>query len=481
MSDPQNPVVVWFREDLRVADNPALFKACETRKPIIAVFILDEETPGLRAFGAAQKWMLHHGLADLSKSLETLGGALVLAKGGSEAILNGLIDETGATEIFWNRRYGPGEIALDTRLKSAFGERGISAHSYLGALLHEPHRVRTANGDPFRVYSPFWRALEKLGDPRTPLPVPDKVHSHPSTKAGLSLGDLDLLPTRPDWAQGLRESWPHGETGAQAMLTNFLDSGLSGYANGRDMPGQQNVSRLSPYLRFGMISPYQIWHAAMAADASAKDREKFLKEVGWREFAYHLLFNYPDIGWRNFSQRFDDFPWTEEDGPALDAWRRGQTGYPIVDAGMRELWHTGYMHNRVRMVAASLLVKHLLIHWKTGEEWFWDTLVDGDPANNPASWQWVAGSGADAAPYFRVFNPVLQGRKFDPDGSYTRKWVPELANLPDKYLHSPWEAPKATLLESGVRLGKSYPLPIIDHDKGRMRALDAFETLKKAI
>ncbi|MCB1450549.1 MAG: deoxyribodipyrimidine photo-lyase [Nitratireductor sp.] len=480
MNDAQKPVLVWFREDLRIADNPALFKAAETGAPMVAVFILDEESTGVRPFGSAQKWMLHHALTGLAKSLQDLGGSLLVRRGASEPILRDIIAETGADRIFWNRRYGPGEIAVDAKLKAEFGDSGVAAHSFLGALLHEPSRVKTGNGDPFRVYSPFWRALERMGEPRLPLPVPEEIAFLDNRPKGMEIVELGLLPVKPDWAKGLRDTWPNGEAGAHEMLAKFLDHGIHGYADGRDMPAAENVSRLSPYLRFGMISPYQIWHAAKAAEANARDREKFLKEVGWREFAYHLLFNFPDIGWRNFSERFDVFPWKEQ-SPDLKAWQRGMTGYPIVDAGMRELWHTGYMHNRVRMVAASLLVKHLLIHWKAGEEWFWDTLVDGDPANNPASWQWVAGSGADAAPYFRVFNPILQGRKFDPDGEYTRKWVPEIAALPDKYLHCPWEAPAETLLNCGIRLGKSYPMPIIDHDKARIRALDAFETLKKAI
>ncbi|MEZ5870329.1 MAG: deoxyribodipyrimidine photo-lyase [Nitratireductor sp.] len=484
MNKGQNPVIMWFREDLRIADNPALYKAAETGAPIVAIFILDEETEGLRKFGAAQKWMLHHALLQLETSIAALGGKLVLRRGSTQAVLRDLAMKSGSNRIFWNRRYGPGEMRLDTALNASLPDLGVEPHSFLAALLHEPSRVRTGKGDPFRVYSPFWRALEKLGEPRLPLPAPENPAFTQAGVESLPLDKLDLLPTKPDWAAGLRQTWQHGEACAAGLLDDFLSRGIDGYADGRDFPAQTKVSRLSPYLRFGMISPYQVWHRAKTAQSEIGskpgDTGKFLKELGWREFSYHLLVNYPDIGWQNFSSRFDDFPW-REDPPELDAWKRGMTGYPIVDAGMRELWHTGYMHNRVRMVAASLLVKHLLVHWKTGEQWFWDTLVDGDPASNPANWQWVAGSGADAAPYFRIFNPVLQGRKFDPTGEYVRKWVPEIAALPDNHLHCPWKAPREVLRSSGIRLGSTYPLPIIDHDTARSRALSAFETLRKAI
>jgi deoxyribodipyrimidine photo-lyase len=290
---------------------------------------------------------------------------------------------------------------------------------------------------------------------------------------------LQLLPEKPDWAGGLRAAWPVGENGAHALLAQFLKGGLRGYADGRDMPGQPNVSRLSPYLRFGMISPFQIWQALDFADAPARDIEKFRKELGWREFSWHLLHHNPDLASKNFDDRFDGFPWLEN-SQAAERWRRGETGYPLVDAGMRELWQTGYMHNRVRMVVASFLIKHLMIDWRIGEQWFWDTLVDGDPANNAASWQWVAGCGADAAPYFRIFNPVIQGEKFDGVGDYVRRFVPELSRLPDRFLHKPWEAPALVLAEAGVTLGKTYPKPLVDHPAARDRALHAFETLKKA-
>lgn len=479
---------MWFRDDLRIADNPALLAAAETGRPVIALYVHDIVSQDIRAPGAAQKWMLHGALSELSNALAGLGVELVLRNGPAGDVVRGLVRETGAAAIFWNRRYGAAEIIIDTGLKRQLSEDGLSVKSFLGSLLHEPTRVLTSEDEPYKVYSPFWKAFSREGEPREPLKAPDRLQPYEARPDSLSIGDLELLPKKPDWAGGLRDNWPAGEPGAQEMLDRFLKNAIDGYAKGRDFPARDNVSRLSPYLRFGAISPYQVWHAAKQSaeargGASQTDLDKFLKELGWREFSYHLLYHFPHINWRNYNERFDAFPWQSVDeasAGALEAWQRGRTGYPIVDAGMRQLWHMGYMHNRVRMVTASFLVKHLLIDWREGEQWFWDTLVDGDPANNPASWQWVAGSGADAAPYFRVFNPILQGRKFDPDGAYVRQWVEELRDLPDKFVHSPWEADEETLEKAGVRLGENYPRPMVDHGEARNRALEAFQSLKKA-
>ncbi len=473
------PCLLWVRDDLRVDDNPALVEAARSGRPVIALFVLDEVSPGLRALGGAQKWMLHHALHDLQISLDRLGAQLILRRGHSDTIVREVALQSDAAMVVWNRRHLPAGVAIDAALKRHFHEIGVDCRSRQGNLLHEPTQLTTGEGGPFKVYLPFWRAFERTGTPREPVPAPVALAGWRGDIASETLDGLALLPTKPDWAAGLRECWEGGETGATQRLQTFIDEGLHGYADGRDFPARPHVSRLSPDLRFGTLSPFRIWHAAANSQAPVRDIEKFHKELVWREFSAHLLFHFPTLPTRNFSSRFDDFPW-RTDNAVLRAWQKGQTGYPIVDAGVRELWHTGYMHNRVRMVVASFLVKHLLIDWREGEAWFWDTLVDGDPANNAASWQWVAGSGADAAPYFRVFNPVLQGRKFDPDGTYVRRWIPEIAGLPDRFVHSPWEASSEILIKAGVRLGNHYPLPIVDHDMARRRALDAFEQLRKA-
>ena len=470
--------IVWFRDDLRTDDHPALRRAADAGFAVVPVFIHDKMTPDIRAIGAAQAWMLHQGLVALAGDLGRLGAPLVIRSGGAGEIIPELVRETGASAVFWNRRHGGGERALDASLKQELRAAGLTVESFNGNLLHEPSRITTGEGGPYRVYSPFWRAFVRSGEPRRPVDAPTRLGAGPEV-ASMKPEDLDLLPTKPDWAQGLRDTWKGGEQAARQRLNEFLKSGLTGYAEGRDFPGADHVSRLSPWLRFGMISPYRVWHSVRDADAPERDKEKYLKELGWREFSWHLFYHYPYLDWRNFDERFDSFPWQPR-SRHLDAWRRGQTGYPIVDAGMRELWHTGYVHNRVRMIVASFLVKHLMVDWREGEKWFWDTLVDGDSANNPASWQWVAGCGADAAPFFRIFNPILQGEKFDPEGRYVRHWVPEIAALPDRYIHKPWEADSVTLRKAGIESGKTYPAPVVDHISARDNALQAFESLRKA-
>jgi deoxyribodipyrimidine photo-lyase len=344
--------------------------------------------------------------------------------------------------------------------------------------------VTSKTGTPLRIFTPFWRAARATGEPAAPLGTLRKFafHDPPKSLKAVALADLHLAPKKPDWAGGLREAWTPGEAGAHAALRHFLKRGFDGYAADRNRPDMTSTSRLSPFLRFGHLSPRQIWHAAQHAvmskttKGSRNDLDKFFSELGWREFSYHLLFYNPDLATKNFQPRFDAMD-GRRDGAALRAWQRGLTGYPIVDAGMRELWTTGWMHNRVRMVVASFLIKHLLSDWREGEEWFWDTLVDADPANNAASWQWVAGSGADAAPYFRIFNPVLQGEKFDPDGAYVRRWAPELAKLPATRIHKPWTASEGELAAADVRLSESYPQPLVDHELARKRTLAAFDAL----
>lgn len=468
----RSPAIVWFREDLRLADNPALDAAVASGRPVLCVYIFDEQSSGLRPAGGASRWWLHHSLAALAGALEKRGGRLDLFSGRAAQALERLVRETGAGALFWNRRYDAGGIEVDRRIKEDLSG-GVEVASFNGKLLAEPWTIKTKTGGPFRVYSPFWRALQAAGEPAPPLPSPARIKAAPAPHGAVRLDALKLLPTKPDWAGGLRAAWKPGEASAAKRLAAFLDEELAGYAEGRDRPDQPFVSRLSPHLAFGEISPRQIWAATRHAEASnpklARSAAKFVSELAWREFSYHLLFHNPDLASKNFDARFDAFEWPRRDEKAFAAWTRGATGYPLVDAGMRELWTTGYMHNRVRMIAASFLIKHLMIDWRAGEEWFWDTLCDADPANNAASWQWVAGSGADAAPYFRIFNPVLQGEKFDPDGAYVRQWVPELKDVPARFLHRPWEAPSPP---------KDYPAPLVDHAAARARALAAFAAIK---
>jgi deoxyribodipyrimidine photo-lyase len=491
MSDPaespavslDRPVVIWLRDDLRVADNPALAAAAESGRPVLVLYVLDEASDGIRPLGGAARWWLAGSLATLSERLARLGVPLVLRRGPAAEVVPAVVAEAKAAAVFWNRRYGGGEVAVDRALKAALGAADVAVKSFQASLLYEPWRVRNGEDRPYRVFSPFWRAARATGEPRRPLPTPAEINGFRGRVASDGLADWRLTTTRPDWAGGLRETWEPGEAGAEARLSAFLDGALARYADDRDVPAGTTTSMLSPYLRFGDISPFRVWHAA-AARAVGGGRmvravEKFHAELGWREFAWHLLHHAPDLARRNFQPRFDDFPWGTA-GDAVEAWRRGRTGVPIVDAGMRQLWTTGWMHNRVRMVVASFLVKHLLVDWRVGEAWFWDTLVDADAANNPASWQWVAGTGADAAPYVRVFNPVLQGEKFDADGGYVRRWVPELARMPDAWLQKPWEAPADVLATAGVRLGRDYPKPVIALADGRARALAAFERIRAA-
>ena len=474
-------VVVWFRDDLRLSDHPALHAAAESGAPLVCLYILDEESPSLRPprgrpLGGATRWWLAQSLKSLQASLSKHGQTLVLRKGAAAKVIADVAVEIQASAVHWIESEVPTQSAVEHDVRRALDRVGISARSFPGGVLVKPASLRNKEGRGLRVFTPFWKRVLSLGDPPQPLPAPKKLKSGPVV-ASDDLASWNLEPTRPDWAIGLRETWTPGESAAQKRLHDFLENGIKGYASLRDRPDRDGTSRLSPHLRFGEISPRQVWHAANFAAAQkpavASDVGKFLSELGWREFSRHLLFDLPDLAEDNLQPSFDAFPW-QRDAKALRAWQRGQTGYPIVDAGMRELWHTGVMHNRVRMVVASFLVKHLLIDWRHGEKWFWDTLVDADPGSNPASWQWVAGSGADAAPYFRVFNPVLQGEKFDPDGAYVAKWVPELAQLPHKLIHQPWEATPMELATAGVTLGKTYPEPIVDHKAARARALAAY-------
>lgn len=468
------PVVVLFRHDLRVSDNGALSAAARTGKPVIPVFILDE-TAG-RPRGAACRWWLHHSLKELDTAIRSLGSVLLLKSGESTSIVEQLVEQTGADLVFWNRRYDPPAVGSDRRLKEALSRKGIQSRSFDGQLLHEPWKVETTSGGPFRVYTPFSRAVLSGPSPRAPHAAPHRLRGFVHSVTGERLVDWHLRPEKPDWAVGIAKTWRPGEIAANEMLNRFLERGLNGYSLDRDRPDLEGTSRLSPHLAHGEITPFQIFHALSAREfeANGRDVEKFRRELVWREFCWHLLFHHQDLHRRNYNPRFDAFPWlTGSD--SLKRWQMGLTGYPFIDAGMRQLWQTGWMHNRTRMATASFLAKHLLVDWRAGEAWFWDTLVDADPANNPASWQWVAGSGADAAPYFRVFNPVLQGEKFDPDASYIRSFVPELGRLSGPDIHRlPTLAGKerqSVLAEHSI----DYPTPVVEHGAARRRALQAFE------
>ena len=464
-----------FRRDLRIADNAALAAAAERGAPVMALYVLDEESDCVRPMGAASRWWLHHSLDALGKDLRRMGTTLSLARGRTDEVVSMAIAASDASCVFWNRRYDPAEAHVDARLKADLRERGLTAHSFDGALLHEPFLLRTSSGGCFKVFTPFWRALDDRVEPREPIDAPKSLLGWAGDLESLSLSSLELLPKGPDWSAGLAGRWTPGEAGARQRLHDFLDDDLTDYERRRDFPAEPGTSRLSPHLAFGEITPFQIFAALRRSRSGGA--AKFRKEVGWREFSYHLLFHNPALCARSFRPEFEAFSW-RRDVKGLKAWQAGLTGYPIVDAGMRELWKTGWMHNRVRMIAASFLIKDLMIDWRKGEAWFWDTLVDADPANNPASWQWVAGSGADAAPYFRVFNPTLQGEKFDPHGDYVRLHVPELADLPDRYIHRPWQAPRPLLEDCGIVLGQTYPEPIVDHGAARERALSAYQSIR---
>lgn len=471
-------IIVWFRQDLRLLDNPALNAAVEAGE-ILPVYILDDESAGDYAIGGAGRWWLHQSLRALDSDLR---GHLRCYKGRPLDVLTGLINQTGADGVYWNRCYEPFAIARDKDIKSTLKDRGLDVRSFNGSLLWEPHEALKEDGTPYKVFTPYYKkgCLGRAGEPREPLPRPDRIDYYSFKSDSASIDDLGLMPDI-NWYNGMAEDWTPGEVGARARLEAFLQSGLRGYKEDRNRPDLHNVSRLSPHLHWGEVSPHTVWHASRAvevAEGLERDGGHFRSELGWREFSYSLLYHYPDLPRENLQKKFDRFPWQDVDPEVLRRWQSGQTGYPIVDAGMRELWQTGWMHNRVRMIVGSFLVKHLMLHWHHGERWFWDTLVDADLANNSASWQWIAGCGADAAPYFRIFNPITQATKFDPNGDYIRKFVPELKDLPSKYLGAPWEAPADVLAQAGIQLGDTYPQPIVDHKQARERALEAFSSLK---
>jgi len=476
-------VIVWFRQDLRLDDNPALLAAIQDAEQVIPLYIWSPEEDGSWTLGGASRWWLHHSLQVLDENLRQRGSMLVIKRGRSAAVIIQLARQFGAKFVYWNRLYEPAVLQRDIELTSELEASAICAESYNGSLLFEPWRTVKEDKTPYQVFTPFWNKCLSLSPPPEPVSAPEKLPPLPDGLGSLPLEELKITP-HSHWDKGLAKSWIPGEDAARQRMDYFLKDILRHYYEGRDYPAKDLTSRLSPYLHFGEISPRRLWYACRSLELMdprpgiIKGTEEWLRELGWREFGYHLLFHFPKTPEQPLREQYSQFPWTD-DYTDLRLWNYGLTGYPIVDAGMRQLWTTGWMHNRVRMIVASFLVKDLMIPWTEGSRWFWDTLVDADLACNTLGWQWAAGCGADAAPYFRIFNPSLQGKKFDPTGDYIRKYVPELTDVPHQYIHTPWEAPHLTLFESGVELGKNYPYPIVDHAEARQRALSVFEGFKK--
>ncbi|MEJ2395309.1 MAG: deoxyribodipyrimidine photo-lyase [Candidatus Thiodiazotropha sp.] len=471
--------LLWFRRDLRLTDNPALQAALSECREVIPLYISAPEEEYPWPPGGASRWWLHHSLHALDHQLKSRSSRLLILAGPTLETLRSLIQQQEITHLFWNRLYEPALCERDSHIERELKQEGIDCRSFNAALLCEPRTISTRSGTPYRVFTPFWRACEKyLMATPPPHAAPDRVPSIRRKLSGLKLEALGLLP-RSGWDRGLARSWNPGELGALEKLRLFQQQGgVEHYNEQRDLPGIQGTSRLSPHLHFGEIGPRQIIHALRTSQAAASTTDSsglasFRRQLGWREFAHHLLYHFPHTDQSPMNPKFAEFPWTPASRSVsqLRAWQQGQCGIPMVDAGMRELWQTGWMHNRVRMIVASLLTKNLGIHWREGACWFWDTLVDADLPNNSLGWQWTAGCGADAAPFYRIFNPVRQGERFDPDGAYIRRWVPELAKLPTSRLHAPWKCDEATLADAGVTLGKSYPLPIVDLHRSRKQAL----------
>ncbi len=472
----QNKVTIfWFRQDLRISDNPGLFEAAK-QGMVIPVYILNEKfNHALHVDNASQCWLQ----ISLQKLNESLGHKLNVYAGNPKQVLLEIIKNNQAHAVYWNRCYEPSRIKEDADIKKLLKEMQVECKSFNGSLLREPWDILKSDGLPYKVYTPFCKkGYLQHEPPRHPIPAPAKLTLMKASPSSLTLANMNLM-TEKIWCEKIKKTWDIGELAAQKKLDDFLENGLLDYKEYRNYPGKKNVSRLSAHLHFGEISPNQMWHSAQAKGLSEswlRDLDCFFSELVWREFAYYLLYHFPDFPEKNFQEKFDRFPW-ECSHTLLNAWKKGKTGYPIVDAGMRELWQTGYMHNRVRMVVASFLVKNLLQHWHHGAAWFSHCLVDADLASNSISWQWVAGSGVDAAPYFRIFNPTTQGETFDPEGKYTRQFVPELSGMPDKFLFKPWDAPEKVLNSAGVILGSTYPKPIVDLKITRERALKAYKMI----
>ncbi|MEM7711975.1 MAG: deoxyribodipyrimidine photo-lyase [Cyanobacteria bacterium P01_A01_bin.68] len=470
--------IVWFRQDLRIQDNTALVHAVESGFEVIPLYIWDPASEGSWSPGGASRWWLHHALKSLDASFAAIGGKLWIGSGDCQKVIRETAKRLDVDAVFWNRRYEPEIIRRDTIIKSDLVDAGLQVESFNASLIWEPHTVSTGQGKAYQVFTPFWKQVSRRSIPSPQTLDVDRLKCvEPDRSDSLTVEALDLLPSIP-WDSGMEASWEVSELAATRLLEKFAQEALDVYHDDRDIPSVIGTSRLSPYLHFGQIGPRQIW-ASIAKQMSQRGlkNDTYLKEIAWREFAHHVMYHFPHTPQNPLREKFAMFPWSD-DAHHLRAWQQGKTGYPIVDAGMRELWHTGWMHNRVRMIVASFLVKHLLISWYEGARWFWDTLVDADLASNTLGWQWAGGCGADAAPYFRIFNPMTQGKKFDATGEYVRKWCPELNRVPNLFIHEPWMAPANVLEYAGVDLGVNYPMPIVDHQEARAAALNALETTK---
>lgn len=474
MNSSSHYTLVWLRQDLRLYDNQALYHASKLGH-IVPIYILDPTI----TLGGAAKWWLHYSLDSLKKDLASQGIGLIIRHGNPVEVLAQLIEEIPSQAVYWNQVFTPDELALDIQVKQLLTQKQIRHEHFNSSLLHAPHEITNSQGKFFQIFTPYWKQCLTLPEPANPLGLP-KFTAHTIAVKSLPINDLQLLPKTIDWTQGLVATWQVSETQAINYLKEFVEDKLPHYAQERDFPAKDVSSHLSPYLHFGQISPRQIWHYVQQASfhhaIAAKSSQQFLAELGWREFSYHLLNHFPKLPTSPFRAKFEQFPWVTNTH-FLKAWQRGQTGYPIVDAGIRQLWHTGIMHNRVRMIVASFLTKHLLLPWQLGAEWFLDTLVDADLAANSFNWQWVAGCGADAAPYFRIFNPILQGQKFDAAGHYVKQWIPELSELSSALIHTPWKADQANLTKANIILGTTYPMPIVDHEQARANALAAYKKI----
>ncbi len=484
MSD--NVVIVWFREDLRLEDNPAFFTACQKAKHIIPVYIFDDQNSGRWPLGAASRWWLERSLTSLAQQLKRHGNELLFFKGDALEVLSKIAARSNAAAVYWNRLYGPAQIERDKKVKSTLRQSGIDAVSLKGNVLIEPWKVLNKSDQPYKVFTPYWNRVKQLlvNQPPSIYPLLDAIPSAPKKLPdSMTIKSLKLYTGDVDWARDFPDYWQPGVGGAKNLKNTFIDAAIDNYSNQRDLPDVDGTSRLSPHLHFGELSVNQLWFdiwQSLQSESQATQQQlwSYLRQLVWRDFSQYLLFHFKQIDEQPFRPEFTEFPW-QHDQQSLQLWQQGKTGYPLVDAGMRQLWRAGWMHNRVRMVCASFLTKHLLIHWHHGANWFWDTLVDADLANNSCGWQWVAGCGADAAPYFRIFNPITQSKKFDAKGNYIRRWVPELAGLDTKYIHEPWLATEAKGKQTGLELNQNYPHIIIEHSFARQRALQAYAQMRR--
>ena len=488
---PTNPhsssfsAIYWLRREFRFRDNPALYHALANNDRVAVVYIYCPEEEQPWAPGAASRWWLHHSLQNFGQQLEDRGGMLILRQGPSLQTLKQICAELDSQTVYWNRLYEPAIVARDKFVKKTLTDDGIQVKTFNAALLKEPWNATKKDGEAYKVYTPFSKQYFASDDLSTPLEPPEDFARTCTTLSSLQLKQLGITPSG-HWTEKLSQYWLPGETAALNQLQSFLQHNVLDYPVERDIPSIDGVSKLSPYLHFGEISPRQIWHEVLFSAAHFADNGHhaahtlcvtYLKQLVWRDFAHHMLFHFPHTTERPFRQQFEHFQW-DQNISLLNAWQRGDTGIPLVDAGMRELWQTGWMHNRVRMIVASLLTKNGLVNWLEGARWFWDTLVDASLANNTMGWQWTAGCGVDAAPYFRIFSPVRQGQRFDPEGEYVKQWLPELSDVPRKFIHEPWNTPDSVRVQCNFKPGKNYPLPVVDLSAGRGESLARFKALK---